>query len=1312
MGSSSAPASVSCNSNNHQSHFDSTLVMKQPPPRYYAQYRHRALSRSPQRSVFHLQRQQPSLHQQIQTEVLLFRSRHLSASCHTSTLPRSSPQPFPVSSTGVATASTTLTAAGGAAASGPTAAATSVSTSTTTVICTKSTSVVPARPSASEASAAHTSSDSATNSFQEIDVTRPKSDLYVNVDSSSKCLGEVNIYANENANDKTSSNAKWNSSCDTDANENEDKPSAKFTKQEAVDCRDDLKLNGFSVDGSSRVWENFQYPAAESRKIQRTATVIEQEAIQTETNVETSFSVVEPKRYESTTMTGVQTSAACSATSASTDRSEPLVPLEVQSSTSAVEAPAAGAAPAGAAPAGGAGAGAAGDATSSDGERPTPHAAESLSNGGPLAASECGSDIEDGGIRRGHERCLTDAATSKGTSTRTWTGVSPSNPFFAGAQQGGVCSGVYGAGGFVRRPLISHEALSMLKYPFFTMTNFPSGFVLRIGGTVSARCVKLLERSHAAPVEVESRDSWWAQLRGEVRMHCSALGCNVILGYTEFTSICDDVCILNVSGTAAIVSVSSDSVLGSSVEDYGPSGYVYNPAHPHHSVPLPVHHYPGPIHHSASFDKKEQDTSAQPQKEVVLFHCRVSKVYASPTSPTLQSGGGSARPRVSSPRPIRRPRGGSLRGRQTSVSEDGDMALGGSASTPHKTSVAVAAASGILYEPVCCVCHSPFADAVELPFKVAISKCALCKHGKVTDILLATIEPPPGIPITGRGCLVQARVFKPRREVKGEAFAKEVSDALPFVEYEITKIIINKVRIAGMNAIFGLRVRLSVGERLVVAVASGTAVYLSALPPPVPPQVVVDSSEGEEVRRQWQHKLAAVMRTNREFYGVQPEKRTQRTRPSSRNASELSTQSSDSEGEDLTAGDLSAADIDFGAPATSYAGGALEIDFSAGNKEACLLELDDSEDAEMADHLVNSSRPSLYRPLLATTHTIPGLPLSGDCCGSSIQMFTKVYRESFSPASPLNQRSFNAYFDNVIESVCFRVRKLQPCVITGLRFDVDIPEQDELQINVLGAIVRLPLATLPLAVTAPLTDGKAALDITGSDSKPVQPPLAAGSGRNQFEDNVTPLVAGAAVVPVNQVSEHKSHVEPNANEIYDGILQQLQLDELSKSSGNRNHYDGELTFKMEEVSDAAGKKSTAFCSAAAEGGGAVTVGRPSRKLAYASSSSSSCGSCTARPLLQHQPRVHNTPSLSSCASVQSTTSPGSGGVSSVPYCLCLCRINTAPQDASAASDSWYGVYISPLPFVPGARIERHLGNLNFCFIRESNCVKEVCWAFY
>lgn len=56
------------------------------------------------------------------------------------------------------------------------------------------------------------------------------------------------------------------------------------------------------------------------------------------------------------------------------------------------------------------------------------------------------------------------------------------------------------------------------------------------GGTVSARSVKLLDRTHT-PEELETRDNWWTQLRMEIRSHARALACNVVLGYEEFTTI-------------------------------------------------------------------------------------------------------------------------------------------------------------------------------------------------------------------------------------------------------------------------------------------------------------------------------------------------------------------------------------------------------------------------------------------------------------------------------------------------------------------------------------------------------------------------------------------------------------------------------------------------------------------------------------------------------------------------------------------------------------------------------------------------------
>jgi hypothetical protein len=81
------------------------------------------------------------------------------------------------------------------------------------------------------------------------------------------------------------------------------------------------------------------------------------------------------------------------------------------------------------------------------------------------------------------------------------------------------------------------------------------------------------------------------------------------------------------------------------------------------------------------------------------------------------------------------------------------------------------------------------------------------RRGKVPDVLFTTIELPEGVLTTGKGCFLQAYVCRPKRDCRGEMNAKEISDGLPFLEYELHRLLINKLKVKGMNSIFGLKVR-------------------------------------------------------------------------------------------------------------------------------------------------------------------------------------------------------------------------------------------------------------------------------------------------------------------------------------------------------------------------------------------------------------------------------------------------------------------------------------------------------------------------
>jgi len=98
--------------------------------------------------------------------------------------------------------------------------------------------------------------------------------------------------------------------------------------------------------------------------------------------------------------------------------------------------------------------------------------------------------------------------------------------------------------------------------------------------------------------------------------------------------------------------------------------------------------------------------------------------------------------------------------------------------------------------------------------------------------MLATVEPPSNLPIRGFGVFVQARVFRSRTKTTGETDALAVSEALPFLEYDLARQLMLKLKVLGRNAVFGLKIEVDVGRQLIVSAATATAVYCTAMPAP------------------------------------------------------------------------------------------------------------------------------------------------------------------------------------------------------------------------------------------------------------------------------------------------------------------------------------------------------------------------------------------------------------------------------------------------------------------------------------------------
>uniref|UniRef100_A0A8C2WEE7 C2 domain-containing protein 5 n=1 Tax=Cyclopterus lumpus TaxID=8103 RepID=A0A8C2WEE7_CYCLU len=386
------------------------------------------------------------------------------------------------------------------------------------------------------------------------------------------------------------------------------------------------------------------------------------------------------------------------------------------------------------------------------------------------------------------------------------------------------------------------------EFPFFTLTSFPPGFLVHVGGVVSARSVKLLDRIHN-PDEPETRDAWWEEIRQEIKSHAKALGCHAVVGYSESTSICEEVCILSASGTA------------------------------------------------------------------------------------------------------------------------------------------------------------------------------------VPDVLFTTIDLPPEAAVTGKGCLIQARLCRLKKKAQGEVNATAISNLLPFMEYELHTQLMNKLKLRSMNSLFGLHIQISVGENMLLGLASATGVYLTALPAPGGIQIA-GKTPGELSNEHHiltiQKRINDTIAKNKELYQINPPELTEEVVgspiPEPRQRSRLFRSHSESSDE------------------------VSELDLSHGKKDAFVLEIDDTDAVEDIHSLLTDA-PTPTGFYSCNTEIMPGI----NNWTSGVQMFTSVRVFRLSNANLTNQglnKIFTDLCENLLKSFYFKLRSMIPCCLCQLNFTVAVPEEELIQVTV------------------------------------------------------------------------------------------------------------------------------------------------------------------------------------------------------------------------------------------------------------------------
>ncbi|XP_051889442.1 C2 domain-containing protein 5 isoform X3 [Pristis pectinata] len=487
----------------------------------------------------------------------------------------------------------------------------------------------------------------------------------------------------------------------------------------------------------------------------------------------------------------------------------------------------------------------------------------------------------------------------------------------------------------------TQSAFEHREFPFFTLTTFPPGFLVHVGGVVSARSVKLLDRIHN-PDEPETRDAWWAEIRQEIKSHGKALGCHAVVGYSESTSICEEVCILSASGTAAVLNPKM-------LQDCSMEGCS------EHRLSRQ------PSFFSTGSEKGEFDFFLQCQDSASLLGL------------------------------------------------DDASSLG------------------------CSFCHIPY-DELNMPFPAHLTYCYVCRKQKVPDVLFTTIEPPLEAAITGKGCLIQARLCRQKKKTQGEANATAISNLLPFMEYELHTQLMNKLKLRGMNALFGLRIQIAVGENMLMGLASATGLYVTALPSPGGIQVAgkTPSDSYDQHISNIQKKINDMIIKNREIHEINPPEMLEELLgspiPETRQRSRLFRSHSES------SDDVS------------------ELDLSHGKKDAFVLEIDDADAVEDIHSLLTDA-PTPAGFYSCNTEVMPGI----NNWTSDLQMFTSVRVFRLNNVTSLTSQGLNKAFsdlcENLLKTLYFKLRSMVPCCLCHVNFNVALPEDELIQVAVTAVAI-------------------------------------------------------------------------------------------------------------------------------------------------------------------------------------------------------------------------------------------------------------------
>ncbi|KAJ3288689.1 hypothetical protein HDU79_004648 [Rhizoclosmatium sp. JEL0117] len=757
------------------------------------------------------------------------------------------------------------------------------------------------------------------------------------------------------------------------------------------------------------------------------------------------------------------------------------------------------------------------------------------------------------------------------------------------------------------QPLPTSTAIKQIdQYPV-TLTTFPPNTLLGLGGLVCATSVKILDNSTD---NKESRDIWWQELRDEIKSHARSLGCPLIVGYTEQMTVCEELVVCYCYGTAAVVDLNA---FGGVV----PAGTLAAM----------------PVGGAATFSKSRVASSSGSMDNIGL----VGYTGASNRIGTSGTYDDMDLPIPSTPAMV---------GRSSGIMSFNQSTAAFMEKLKKKRKKK-------RMNPGCQACHITVSRADSYQNNTTYTRCGVCKKKFVPEILLSTIEPPAELETIGKSVMIEAHVCRIKKS-RGESHAVIVSESMPFAQYDIHRQLLFKLRIHGLNAIFGLKIQYSIGESLMTAVATGTAVYLKALPPPAPLKLLrtleVEDAEDRQLvedqrrimeqselnRRQIEAALAqdleiqqraaiAAMAASMESFGGRKsglnDVRETEGVPQHRDSGVSNEEAeSDSDSDDSVSSDSDA-----------------EYEVAARGQRNVVVQIDDEHDEDLVLMMDAQFRDGFQIKNIESAIKSEATDTSNLYTVQSISMV----RQGFIPLSSHHpNRQLAKLFQDLYQELQFQFSYVNPCVIVGVDYDIQVLKLNEIQIRLTGVALGVAKEGQDESLENDIDEETGSLCL--SDRAPS--PSRKSMSKNQL--NLGPRqMTNTSVTSLDETDKKES-------------------DEESETDDDLMYSDDEL----EEVKLAAG--------------GMTTGSIPNTPAA-----------------------LENTFPIPG-SGLNPTTNTSSPSPNRLPSSITGGLVSFAKKETSLVQVP-RAVEITPLSYVPQSRIEKFLGRVSLHFVKEASILYEV-----